>query len=108
MPRNSQEIWGLKIGKGTGDGLSKDLERSCDECKKCHKPCKWLEKSRQKACTRCAGMHIKCLLDGVLVTQRVPRRTGGSPTKRHRFMAPEVLETISDMTKFTGEECSTS
>jgi len=56
----------------------------------------WPNKNRQKACLPCAGKQIKSMQDGELVTQHMPRRTGGSPRKSHQMTTLEVLVLDSD------------
>jgi len=73
-----------------------DPERICDECEKHLSSCKWPKMKARSACAQCAGKHIKCKINSVLVSNHVLRRVGSSLNKRQQLTTPEVLETASD------------
>ena len=79
MDRNPEKIH-LRIQKGYATS-ARDVASHV---------CIWRNKNKQKAYLPCAGKWIKCMRGGVLVTQHVPRRTGGSPSKSR----PTTLEVI--------------
>src|SRR5882724_8756529 len=76
--------------------LLEDPERICDECRKCSSSCLWPKMKARSACTRCADKHIKCKIDGVLVSNRAQRQMGPSLSKRRRMTTPEILEMVSE------------
>ena len=55
--------------------------RVCDECARHHTECVWLEDKGCKACVSCSTRRVKCLIDGMSVTNRTSKKNG-SPIKR--------------------------